>query len=147
MTASTVASAGTIASVVMSPARPRSSSNAVRTIGSMISRIVDMPPHPPADAGPSLSPPTRGEGIRSLPRPASGERVEVRGVRARQSEDIVSPHRQHALDRAPCPLGDRRVDGDLVSHGFEAVPDLWQGDPLHMWAEVARPHEFEIGVL
>jgi hypothetical protein len=29
-----------------------------------------------------------------------------------------SAHRQHALDGAPGPLGDRRVDGDLVSHGF-----------------------------
>src|SRR6266436_6300735 len=37
-------------------------------------------PHPPVDAGPSLSPLTRGEGIQSLPRPACGERVGVRGI-------------------------------------------------------------------
>ncbi len=39
ITASTCAARGTIASLVISPARPRSSSNAARTIGSMISRI------------------------------------------------------------------------------------------------------------
>src|SRR4029077_561759 len=103
ITASTVASSGTIASVVMSPARPRSSSNAARTIGSMISRIV-------------------------IPR-----------LRSAQGE--------HAFDGAARPLGDRGIDRDLVGYGFERAPDLRQGDALHVRAQIAGPHEIEIGIL
>src|SRR5690349_5613144 len=100
MAASTVASSGTTASVVMSPARPRSSSKAARTIGSMISRT-----------------------------------------------GLPSTDRQHALDGAAGALGDGRIDGDLMGHRFEAVADLGQGDPLHVRAQIARPHKIEVGVL
>src|SRR5262245_33373698 len=103
MTASTSACSGTIASVVMSPARPRSSSKAARTIGSMIRRN--------ATAG------------------------------------LRSAQLQHALDGAACPRCDRRLNGNLMGHGFERVADLRQGDALHVRAQIAGPHKFEIGVL
>src|SRR5215813_1339364 len=103
MTASTSACSGTIASVVMSPALPRSSSKAARTIGSMISRSVI--------------------------------------ARLRSAEF------QHALDRAARPRSDCGLDGNLMSHGLERVADLRQRNALHMRAQIAGPHKFEIGVL
>src|SRR5215472_16082352 len=102
ISASATASRGTIPSLVMSPARPRSSISAARTIGSMSRRST-----------------------------------------VRRS----SAQRHHALDGAARRFGDRRVDGDLVGHGFERAPDLRQRDALHVRAEIARPHEFELGIL
>src|SRR6516165_11654775 len=102
ISASATAPRGTIASVVMSPARPRSSISAARTIGSMSRRST-----------------------------------------VRRS----SAQRHHALDGAARRLGDGRVDGDLVRHSFERAPDLRQRDALHVRAEIARPHEFELGIL
>src|SRR5271163_587802 len=92
MTASTSASSGTIASVVMSPALPKSSSNAARTIGSIISRIATAP--------------------------------------------LFSPQGQHTFDCAARPPGDGGIDGDLVRHGFERMPNFRQGDALHVRAQV-----------
>src|SRR5271170_3833277 len=62
---------------------------------------------------------------------------------------VLSPSAedQHALDRLARAVGDRRIDGDLVAHGFERTADLRQRDALHMRAQIARPHKVEIGVL
>ena len=53
----------------------------------------------------------------------------------------------HPLDRAPRPRGDRRIDHDLLLEVDEAVEDLRQRDPLHVRAEIARPHELDVGQL
>ena len=42
--------------------------------------------------------------------------------------------------------GDGGIDRHLVLHGLERAADLRQGDPLHVRAEVARPHEVEVGI-
>ena len=55
--------------------------------------------------------------------------------------------RHHALDGTPRPLGDLGIDGDLVAHRLERPADLWQGDPLHMRAQIAWSHKFELGIL
>ena len=52
--------------------------------------------------------------------------------------------RQHALDRAAGTAGDRRIDRHLVPHGLQRVADLRQGDPLHVRAEIAGAHEFDV---
>ncbi len=42
---------------------------------------------------------------------------------------------------------DGRVDRHLVLHRLQRVPDLRQGDLLHVRAEIAGPHELDVGML
>src|SRR5215468_1798150 len=41
--------------------------------------------------------------------------------------------------------GDLRVDDDLLLEIDEAVENLRQGDPLHVWAKIARTHKLDLG--
>ena len=43
------------------------------------------------------------------------------------------------------PLGDSGIDRDLLLQEDEAIEDLRQRDPLHVRAEIARPHELDVG--
>src|SRR5262245_52020648 len=51
----------------------------------------------------------------------------------------------HALNRPPRPRCDCGIDHGLLLHVDEAIEDLRQGDALHVRAEIAGPHELDIG--
>src|SRR5690348_5455934 len=53
----------------------------------------------------------------------------------------------HALDRTPRLFGNHRVDGDFLPQIDQAVQNLRQRDPLHVRAEIARAHHFDVGQL
>src|SRR6266581_1451753 len=155
MTASMGASAGTIASVVMSPARPRSSMSAARTIGSINRRSISFPQsrqRPLAVAGAPCV--LRDAPLRSAPQDEENLFVALktdlilRRPRSGSLEGRTAPNRsadcQHALDGSPRPVGDLGLDRHLMGHGFERVPDVPQRDPLHMRAQIARPHKIEV---
>src|SRR5258708_38182186 len=46
----------------------------------------------------------------------------------------------HPLDRMPRLLGNRGIDGDFLAQGNQAVGNLGQRDPLHVWTHIARPY-------
>ena len=43
-------------------------------------------------------------------------------------------------------VGDGGIDRHLVLHRLERAADLGQGDPLHVRAEIAGPHELDAGI-
>src|SRR5689334_5152352 len=55
--------------------------------------------------------------------------------------------REHAVDRLLRPRRDFRVDGHFDRHGLERVQDLVERDALHVRAQIAGAHEFEVRVL
>src|SRR5712671_4877884 len=132
MTAVPRVPSGIVAIDVTSPARPRSSSSARSTASS----------------------------IASGDRKASGQSRDIESPVWLEIPDSGAAHRfrdddlrssalemDHPLDRAPGLAGDQRVDHDLLLHMDEAVEDLRQGDALHVRAEIARPHEVDVGQL
>src|SRR5262249_55140822 len=52
-------------------------------------------------------------------------------------------HAQHPAPPSPAPSSARRCAAPF--HRRDRPPNLRQSDPLHMWAQIARPHEFELG--
>src|SRR5262245_6526079 len=119
-TARACALSGMVAIEVTSPARPRSSASARVTTAS----------------------------ISSGDRKASGQSREVviagKLHRLRVTRSSLSPQIHHALDRALRPRHDRGIDHDLFPEMDQAVENLRQRDPLHVRAEIARPHEFDL---
>src|ERR1700730_5272398 len=70
------------------------------------------------------------------------------------SEIFVSPprdaggsNREHALDRASGTRRHCRIDRDLERQRLQRLPDFRQCNPFHMWAQVARPHELDVGMI
>src|SRR5690606_18737970 len=53
-------------------------------------------------------------------------------------------YRQHPFNRQPRPIGDGRIHRDFVRHGLQARQDVFQGNALHMRAQVAGPHEIHV---
>src|SRR5215467_11821159 len=50
----------------------------------------------------------------------------------------------HPLHRPSRFLSDQWIEHDLVLHGEQTVENLWQRDPLHVRAQIARLHELDI---
>src|SRR5215218_1314385 len=60
---------------------------------------------------------------------------------------VPSAHLEHALDRTTGRSDQGRVDGDFVLQPLQGTTDVRKGDPLHVRAQIARPHELNVWVL
>src|SRR5215831_15399190 len=129
-------SSGIVAVAVMSPARPRSSASARVTAASISS-------------GDRKASGQRRERVMIVLRFMLVQLISFSDL-AREGKDPYKPARSalqayHPLDRSACPCGDCRIDHDLLLEVYEAVENLRQRDPLHVRAEIARPHELDVG--
>src|ERR1700733_801440 len=110
--------AGTMASVVRSPARPRSSSSAMRTKGSIMMG-------------------GRGGDVMLF----------LWVVRATAFPFGKSFYGQHSLDREACARCDIFGDRDLMLHRLQRAADVAERDRLHVRTEIAGTDEFKARVL
>src|SRR5262249_54914300 len=119
----------------------------------------------PAPSGAPVSRVTgRGASLSAQNNPASpppamtmlfeGTRVDMRRFRlcimpglagARPNGAGLAFEMNHPLHRPSRFLGHQRIDHDLVLHGQQTVEDLWQRDPFHVRAEIARLDELNVG--
>src|ERR1700722_9913467 len=106
--------AGTMASVVRSPARPRSSSSAMRTKGSIMMG-------------------GRGGDVMLF----------LWVVRATAFPFGKSFYGQHSLDREACARCDIFGDRDLMLHRLQRAANVAERDRLHVGTEIAGTDEFE----
>jgi hypothetical protein len=65
-----------------------------------------------------------------------------RGTPGLRGESRQRLRRSRSTDARP--VGNGGVDRDLL-RGTRATEDLWQGDSLHMRAQIAGPHELTLG--
>ncbi len=101
-------------------------------------RAPSRPAHPRArDKDRRLAP------MRSLPLPSRATTVTLSRGSARQ----LSLQIDHTVDCVPRLYGDRRIDHDLFPKVDQTVENFRQSDALHVRAEIARTHEFDIGQL
>src|SRR5262245_22663528 len=150
-----------IASATDSSTRPAPAATVSRACASGVSSCVTaaaMPPwaqalEAPSPRGAAVTMVTgRGASFSAQNRPARPpptmitSSMRLGGVRAMCVSCTMAsaPQVHHALDGAPRLVGDHGVDHDFLLHVHEAVENLWQGDALHVRAQIARPHEFDL---